>query len=261
MKKEIYFILPNIKTRRIFFGEISFVREENRFKVILSKLYKVYYSIYFINRKKYIVPFNGNTFNLKKINLNPIYNYFEFEVKENKLRLGPKGNVMLEPEIRGYGIGSLMMSILIEQTKKELPNVSVLPINLSFVDCRDKESWERRDTFYQNFGWEIFLFDEIGNGTTEAIPLNKLNPHFKKTTIFLDKPVEEVIKERKKISTLRYKLLKRKKEIIELQEMKQYLLNEKQKPILKIMKDRIQANSFIFNTKLLIEGIYHLFKR
>lgn len=84
---------------------------------------------------------------------------------ERTAKFGPKGWIMVQPdECKGRGIGSYAFGKVIAWGKEHYPDYSPLPLALSprdATDPHDPENRDRRNRFYERFGFEM-RYDDPG---------------------------------------------------------------------------------------------------
>ncbi len=83
------------------------------------------------------------------------------DIDEGQLEVGQGRLEILIPDLRGIGLGSYLMSIIISWTR-ELPNVPVSPIFLSADEARSPGASQRRNRFWEKLG---FRFEYKDGGT------------------------------------------------------------------------------------------------
>ena len=258
------FVIPRKKEREIIFGEVVLYKNISNssgiFKVKLNRLYIFkYFRERFVSEKRFLTPVLGNSLN--EIKLDFTMNYFQFSVYKDETinnlvaRLEPKGWVMLDPEIRGKQIGSLMMALLIEMAQKEFPDADLLDVSLSSVDCNNPINCKRRNRFYEKFGWKIIV-DENGDGVAKANKLKDLKPVFDKNVKLTDLDFDFLVNYRKKLAITRYENVKNKEFYREYKKDTYELLGELNKPLIHHIKRRLSLNPLI----VIGREFYYLFK-
>jgi len=71
-----------------------------------------------------------------------------------------QGDTKIEvPKLRGMGIGSFMMSILIGLVQSSLPQVEVAMIYLASEDAKTDEERDRRNGFWRKLGYTFTYYD------------------------------------------------------------------------------------------------------
>lgn len=91
--------------------------------------------------------------------------------------LGQGDTKIAVPELRGMGIGSLMMSLLIEIVQSKLPPLEVETIYLSGEDAKTDEERNRRNGFWKKLGYTFTYFDpEERSGQSKKMMSDHLIP-------------------------------------------------------------------------------------
>jgi len=107
-------------------------------------------SYFYHNPSEYFIGYNAKV----------IVNIVQATVckKTKKVHFGPKESIMVSPQ--GLGIGTYLISRVIEWLKENYPSYNVCPISLSPVDAESPENRARRNAFYKNRGFEMAFTDE-----------------------------------------------------------------------------------------------------
>jgi GNAT superfamily N-acetyltransferase len=89
---------------------------------------------------------------------------------ERTARFGPKGMIMVRPdECRGRGIGSYAFGKVVEWGKDNYPDYSPLPLELAYRDAADPENRDRRNRFYERFGFRMQYNEPESKNTGKAV--------------------------------------------------------------------------------------------
>jgi GNAT superfamily N-acetyltransferase len=89
---------------------------------------------------------------------------------ERTARFGPKGMIMVRPdECRGRGIGSYAFGKVVEWGKENYPDYSPLPLELAYRDAADPENRDRRNRFYERFGFRMQYNESERKNTGKAV--------------------------------------------------------------------------------------------
>lgn len=89
---------------------------------------------------------------------------------ERTARFGPKGIIMVRPdECRGRGIGSYAFGKVVEWGKENYPDCSPLPLELAYRDAADPENRDRRNRFYERFGFRMQYHNSENKNTGHAV--------------------------------------------------------------------------------------------
>lgn len=105
---------------------------------------------------------------------------------DESVKFGPTGQIKVsEPEHRGLGIGSLIMSLVIRNVKKHHSSFRVIDGSLSSRDVASMESedFQIRHKFYKGLGFEIEYTDDQGNGRFYADSVAALRENIKEDRI------------------------------------------------------------------------------
>lgn len=116
----------------------------------------------------------------------------------------PPGN---EPEkgMRGFGIGTYMLSKLLSMAAEDFPKAKGPRITLSNVDSKDVDNGERRNKMYSNLGFILDIRDENGlDGFGQLKTLENFTPVFNKDKIkeeSLEHYIYRTLKEKSALTT------------------------------------------------------------
>lgn len=81
------------------------------------------------------------------------------------------------PELRGMGIGSFLMGLLIEVVQSKLPSLEVETIYLSIDDAREDDQRDHRNRFWEKLGYTFTYQDpERRSGQSNRMLSDKLIP-------------------------------------------------------------------------------------
>jgi hypothetical protein len=108
------------------------------------------------------------------------YNQFHLTIYHSRkiVAFGLQADILITPrELRGFGLGSYCMSILIEYLQAKYPLYTVNSGSLSIVDAETAEAQGIRDNFYRNLGFEVTV-NEVGHGKFSAKNSMSLKTNF-----------------------------------------------------------------------------------
>lgn len=89
---------------------------------------------------------------------------------ERTARFGPKGWIMVQPdECKGRGIGSYAFGKVVGWGKENYPDYSPLSLELAYKDAEDPENRDRRNRFYERFGFEMRYDNPEKKNTGKAV--------------------------------------------------------------------------------------------
>ena len=89
---------------------------------------------------------------------------------ERTAMFGPKGWIMVQPdECKGRGIGSYAFGKVVEWGKEKYPDYSPLSLELAYRDAEDPENRNRRNRFYERFGFEMRYNNPENKNTGKAV--------------------------------------------------------------------------------------------
>lgn len=77
-------------------------------------------------------------------------------------------------ELRGIGLGSLLMLPLVRWAKQRPGNVPVVPISLAEPDAKTDDERDRRNGFYEKLGFEFDYKDDRIHGSAREMLASKL---------------------------------------------------------------------------------------
>lgn len=117
---------------------------------------------------------------------------FKFDVgydnSNGSLRFG-ENHFLLPQRLWGFGIGSYLLSILINWAKQHYPSATVVPLRLGKGDASLDEARDHRNRFYESLGFTLdFRDDERREGYARVNGLDDLKPRSfpKESLITLD---------------------------------------------------------------------------
>lgn len=123
---------------------------------------------------------------------------------ERTARFGPKGWIMVQPdECKGRGIGSYAFGKVVKWGKEKYPDYSPLSLELAYRDAEDPENRDRRNRFYERFGFEM-RYDNpekknTGKAVSDKLALLETHDTLEKADVLsLEDTFRELLKEQDK---------------------------------------------------------------
>jgi GNAT superfamily N-acetyltransferase len=116
------------------------------------------------------------------------YNQFHLTIYhlQKRVSFGLHADILITPEeMRGFGLGSYCMSLLIEYLQTKYPLYTVNSGFLSRGDAETAEAQGIRDNFYRNLGFDVIV-DEVGHGKFSATNSMSLKTNFSDKVQIID---------------------------------------------------------------------------
>lgn len=122
------------------------------------------------------------------------------DTQSQSATFGPRGNILMTE--RGCGLGTVLMSAVVDWLMKHYPDVEVKRGSLSEVDATD-ENRERRNRFYRKHGFDVILDDKQAGGSFSKARAGELKvPVPRAKVLALDGFVQDFAKARSAVVKL-----------------------------------------------------------
>lgn len=109
---------------------------------------------------------------------------FLIDLSTSTATLGPKGYIMLQPDMRGRGVGTYTLAQLVNWVKASgFEHIRVNSGTLSEVDAKE-DNRERRNSFYRNAGFDLsFTSPDCATGSFSARNIGQLKSDWRRTKV------------------------------------------------------------------------------
>lgn len=105
------------------------------------------------------------------ITITPLFRTCDFGVKElydsramwsvyadlyaKQIKFGKHGSFQIPHELRGRGLGSYILSDLVQWVKQYHPTLSIQPLHVKGFDDKQPTDWQRRESLYEGVGFRL----------------------------------------------------------------------------------------------------------